>query len=66
MIAQYVIVGLLIFVAAIYTVVKFIRVWKGKDSNCGSCPGCELQNLKSKSEKTDCAGPDDTDSDTDG
>lgn len=65
MITQYVIVGLLIFLAAVYTVVKFVHVWKGKDSNCGSCPGCDLQDLKSNSEKTDCAGPEDTGSGTD-
>ena len=65
MITQYVIVGLLILIAAVYTVRKFTRVLKGKDSDCSSCPGCDLQDLKSKDEKKSCAGPEDTDPDTD-
>lgn len=64
MIAQYAIVGLLVLIAAVYTVYKFSRVLKGKDSDCSSCPGCDLQNLKSDAKKNGCTGPENSDPDT--
>ncbi len=57
--AQYVVVGLLVFVAVVYITVKFVRVLKGKESGCSSCPGCVLKDVKSDEEKKACTGPED-------
>jgi hypothetical protein len=52
MIRQYLIIGLVVLAAVVWTAVRLIRFFQAPVSKCEGCSGCALEELKAKKKVT--------------